>query len=138
MGRIRKRVEGTQPSITNEQPNTKARLITTLAGLETEAAALHARIQGDVLVLEQLHRRMLIALTDLCDLPTGSIKARPAPTEATFLRLPRVMARVGLSRSAIWRMVKDEQFPQPQRLSTRAVGWSSHEIELWIRERKRL
>ena len=50
------------------------------------------------------------------------------------LRLPRVQARTGLSRSSIYMRVADRSFPQPVRLGARAIGWIESEVDQWIRE----
>ena len=50
------------------------------------------------------------------------------------LRLPRVQARTGLSRSSIYMRVANRSFPQPIRLGARAVGWIESEVDQWIRE----
>ena len=50
------------------------------------------------------------------------------------LRLPRVQARTGLSRSSIYMRVANRSFPQPIRLGARAVGWIESEVDAWIRE----
>jgi prophage regulatory protein len=52
----------------------------------------------------------------------------------TILRLPAVMARVGLSRSTIYLRIVQGTFPQPVRLGARAVGWISTEIDEWLRQ----
>ena len=53
---------------------------------------------------------------------------------ARILRLPRVQARTGLSRSSIYVRVANGSFPQPIRLGARAVGWLESEVDTWIRE----
>jgi prophage regulatory protein len=53
----------------------------------------------------------------------------------TFLRLPEVKRRVGLSRSEIYRKVKAGEFPKPVKLSAQASAWAEHEIEAWCSER---
>ncbi|HEU5340158.1 AlpA family transcriptional regulator [Edaphobacter sp.] len=50
-------------------------------------------------------------------------------------RLPRVQARVGLSRSAIYELIAKGQFPRPIKLSARAVGWPDGDIDNWLRQR---
>ena len=55
-----------------------------------------------------------------------------APTRV--LRLPRVQARTGLSRSSIYMRAANGTFPQPVRLGARAVGWIESEVDAWIRE----
>ena len=53
------------------------------------------------------------------------------------LRLPAVLARVGISRSTLWRLIKAHSFPKPIRLGGRSVGWIEAEIDDWILSRAR-
>ncbi len=53
---------------------------------------------------------------------------------ARVLRLPRVQARTGLSRSTIYVRVAQGNFPQPVRLGSRTIGWIESEVDAWIRE----
>jgi prophage regulatory protein len=53
----------------------------------------------------------------------------------TFLRLPAVQARVGLSKSSIYARVQQGEFPSPVALGGRSVAWISAEIDAWIEER---
>lgn len=50
----------------------------------------------------------------------------------TILRLPTVMERTGLSRSAIYARVHQNRFPKPIPLGGRAIGWLESEIEEWV------
>lgn len=52
-----------------------------------------------------------------------------------LLRLPQVIERVGLRRTAIYESVKLGTFPAPIRLGRRCVAWDSFSIETWIRGR---
>ena len=52
-----------------------------------------------------------------------------------YYRRATVEDMLGLSRSTIYRMMQDGEFPRPVKIGRRAVGWSSKEIERWIRER---
>ncbi len=52
-----------------------------------------------------------------------------------ILRLPAVQDRTGLSRSAVYGMVKEGVFPTPVKLGSRAVGWVESEISDWISQR---
>ena len=61
----------------------------------------------------------------------------PAKSEVRVLRLPEVMHRVGLGRSAIYAMVHTGEFPAPVRLGARVVGWTSEAITQWIEARIR-
>jgi prophage regulatory protein len=50
---------------------------------------------------------------------------------------PQVEARTGLSRSAIYAAMAANDFPRPLRLTAKAVGWRSEEIDQWINSRQR-
>lgn len=59
------------------------------------------------------------------------------PAPESLLRLPAVVARVGLQKSSIYEMMgrTPPAFPRPLKLSRRAVCWSSSSIDDWIQER---
>ena len=57
--------------------------------------------------------------------------------EAQILRLPDVLAAVGVSRTTLWRRVQAGDFPAPVRLGgarSRAMGWKRADVERWIEE----
>lgn len=51
------------------------------------------------------------------------------------LRLPQVLAKIGLSRSTTYAMIADGNFPKPIKLGKRAVGWVDTEVENWLTSR---
>ena len=53
----------------------------------------------------------------------------------TFLRLPTLMEQTGLSRSTIYRLMKNNKFPKPVNLGARSVGWINEEVKQWAAER---
>ena len=53
----------------------------------------------------------------------------------TLLRLPDVCAKVGLRRSAVFRLVKDHKFAAPVKLTERAVAWREADLNAWCDER---
>lgn len=55
----------------------------------------------------------------------------------TILRLPQVRERVGLSRSQIYQLAQDGQFPKQIKLGDRAAGWVAEEVDRWVSERIR-
>ena len=59
-------------------------------------------------------------------------------SEVRILRPKDVSAKIGLSRTTIWRAVRVGDFPSPLRLSGRAVGWLEAEVEEWIDTRARI
>jgi prophage regulatory protein len=52
-----------------------------------------------------------------------------------ILRLPEVKHRTGLSRSSIYLRISNGEFPASISLGSRAVGWSSHEVDRWIQDK---
>ena len=54
-----------------------------------------------------------------------------------MLRAPEVMARTGLSRTTIWRKVKDGSFPPPLVISQNSIGWPAKTIADWLASRPR-
>ena len=54
-----------------------------------------------------------------------------------LLRLPAVLERTGLGRSALYALMKACEFPRPLRIGARAVAWLEDEVEEWIRKRPR-
>lgn len=50
-----------------------------------------------------------------------------------LLRLPEVMARVGLRRSAIYQRMRDGRFPRSRSLGPKCAVWVESEINEWIR-----
>ncbi|MBK6972993.1 MAG: AlpA family transcriptional regulator [Sterolibacteriaceae bacterium] len=55
----------------------------------------------------------------------------------SLLRLPNVIQITGLARSTIYKLISDERFPPPLKLSQRAVAWRLLDIEQWIASRTR-
>lgn len=56
-------------------------------------------------------------------------------TDERILRLPDVKAMSGLSRSAIYRKMRQGEFPQAVKLGPRAVGWRSADVRAWLQGR---
>ena len=54
-----------------------------------------------------------------------------------LLRLSEVQARCGLSRSSLYRKMRDRSFPEPLKVGVRAVRWRESEIEAWLATRPR-
>lgn len=51
--------------------------------------------------------------------------------QLSFIRMRHLTSKVGLSRSEIYRRVKEGRFPQPIHLGARAIAWPSDKIEQW-------
>ena len=52
-----------------------------------------------------------------------------------LLRLPQVIERVGLRRTAIYDLVKAGAFPAPIKLGRRCSAWPSDAVDAWIHAR---
>ncbi len=55
----------------------------------------------------------------------------------TLLTRPQVEARCGLSRSSVYRLMREGLFPEPIRVGRRAVRWPASEIDEWLATRPR-
>ena len=49
-----------------------------------------------------------------------------------LLRFPTVRERTGLSRSTIWRLERQGDFPKHRRISANVVAWVEEEVTRWI------
>ena len=49
-----------------------------------------------------------------------------------FLREREVLEATSLGRSTLWRLVKDQKFPPPTRLTANRVGWRESELSSWL------
>ena len=55
--------------------------------------------------------------------------------DVVFLRLPEVIAIMGLSKSSLYALIQEKSFPAPIRLGARAVAWVRSEVKQWAAER---
>ncbi|WP_377702129.1 helix-turn-helix transcriptional regulator [Pseudoduganella sp. UC29_71] len=49
-----------------------------------------------------------------------------------LLRLPSVLAQVGLKKTTVYDGIKRGTFPAPLKLGARAVAWSAADIDAWV------
>lgn len=61
--------------------------------------------------------------------------AMPEQCHDRVLRRLDVQLATGLTRTAIYRLIAANDFPQQVRLSTNTVGWLSSEVHAWITSR---
>jgi predicted DNA-binding transcriptional regulator AlpA len=58
-------------------------------------------------------------------------------TQATLIRLPALVERLGVSPRTIWRWTnRDPSFPKPIRLGPQFRAWDEAEIRGWIEAKK--
>ena len=51
-----------------------------------------------------------------------------------FIRLPEVRQRVGMSKSQIYKLIAQDQFPKPVKVRRRISCWVVAEVEQWVQE----
>jgi prophage regulatory protein len=51
---------------------------------------------------------------------------------AQLLRLPQVLARVGLRTTRLYQLIGDGSFPAPVKLGARAIAFVEREVDAWI------
>lgn len=56
-------------------------------------------------------------------------------TKPRLIRLPEVVARTGLRKSAIYQRAKDGTFPGSIKIGTYNVAWLESEIDEWVADR---
>ncbi len=49
-----------------------------------------------------------------------------------FLRLPAVSQKVGLSRSQIYKLIQQREFPEPIKLGPKISVWVEEKLEAWM------
>jgi prophage regulatory protein len=52
-----------------------------------------------------------------------------------FIRKRQVLEMIGVSRSTLWRMVRQGSFPQPVRITERSVAYLLEAVEAWMQAR---
>nr|WP_320050747.1 AlpA family phage regulatory protein [uncultured Desulfuromonas sp.] len=55
-------------------------------------------------------------------------------TPERLLRLPQVMEIVPLGKSTIWKMVAEQRFPAPLKISRRCTVWKRSSVMAWLEE----
>ena len=58
----------------------------------------------------------------------------PVTSAPRLIRLPEVMSRVGLKRSAIYQRMSEGRFPKSRSLGGKCTVWVEAEIDAWIQE----
>jgi len=56
-------------------------------------------------------------------------------TSAQFIRLPQVKEITSLSKSSIYRLMEDGDFPKQVPLGARSVAWDKSQVEDWCAEK---
>jgi prophage regulatory protein len=109
--------------------------------VESLFAALIAVRQSHVVVSpsttqpESILRRVSFAPTlghPLSGYPIGDKEMNANPDR--ILRLKSVLDRTGLSRSTMYRKIREGTFPEKVKISINGTGWRESAINLWIED----
>jgi prophage regulatory protein len=90
-----------------------------------------------------MNRSSHLNLRDAADILTVDRQAKSGndketssdPDEVIFLRLPKVKALTGLSKSSLYELIRANSFPAPVHLGARTVAWVRSEVTQWAAER---
>jgi len=61
------------------------------------------------------------------------IKQKPH-RDITFLKLPEVCKKTGLSRSTVYKLIKAGKFPKQIKLTEHSSAWIASEIQTWAND----
>lgn len=59
--------------------------------------------------------------------------ANAAFRRVRLIRLPEVIARVGIKRSMIYRLMGEGRFPRSRSLGPKCAVWVENEIDAWVK-----
>jgi prophage regulatory protein len=60
------------------------------------------------------------------------VARQSATLSGEYIREAELVAVLQISRSTIWRLVQDDKFPRPQRLSARRKVWRVEDVRAWM------
>lgn len=63
---------------------------------------------------------------------TAPVNTRILLPETGFLRQSQILRLVPVSRSTLWRYVRDGFFPRPVKLSSGVTVWRAEDVRRWI------
>jgi len=63
---------------------------------------------------------------------TAGMPAQHLLEAGGLLRLPQVLALVGVSKSTWWKLIREGRAPQAVKLSDRCTAWRSADVSAWI------
>jgi len=58
------------------------------------------------------------------------------PASNRVLRMPAVKDLTGLGKSTIYALMTKGEFPNPVKLTSKAVGWREGEVITWLQDRE--
>lgn len=56
-------------------------------------------------------------------------------TTQRLIRHAALAEQLGISRTTLWRMVRNGEFPAPRRITAGVKGWLPSEVDEWLQQR---
>ena len=113
-----------------------------IPGLIGEIESLKARLWVRLTEWEELEPVVVLAKSSAKRFRTSEIinksflADRIPVSRGRIMRTREVVELLGLSRSTIWRMERNGQFPKHRSMGPRSVGWLDTEVQEWIGTRQ--
>ena len=55
---------------------------------------------------------------------------------ATHLRLPELTQRLGVGRSTVYKLIKQDGFPKPVKIGRRLSAWNEDEVQAFLQRQQ--
>lgn len=55
---------------------------------------------------------------------------------ATHIRLPELTQKLGVCRSTVYKLIKDQDFPKPVKITKRASAWNEDEVQAYLQRQQ--
>src|SRR6266496_3543662 len=107
-----------------------------LKAMGTPLSLMRNPIEGPPLILQHLRGRArygALAAGLHVDVAGGAGTKRRWGVR--FIRPREVVEMIGVSRTTLWRMVREGSFPRPVRITERNVGYVLEAVEAWMQAR---
>ncbi|MBN2808627.1 MAG: AlpA family phage regulatory protein [Deltaproteobacteria bacterium] len=62
--------------------------------------------------------------------------ANPQEKTEQILRPKDLTLMLGISRTSLWRLDRDDSFPKRVTLGARSIGWKLSEVESWLEQKQ--
>lgn len=73
-----------------------------------------------------------MALSFVANTVETETELTPAQPQMRLIRLPEVIARVGIKRSSIYQRMAEGRFPKGRAIGPKSTVWVESEIDAWI------
>lgn len=97
----------------------------------TEPVIIMTKAELDAVIDTAVKKAVAEAMKARDNIKIASRSRVKADASSGLLRMPQVLDRVGLKKTAIYGMIKAGEFPKPIKLGS-ASAWHAEEIDSWV------